>query len=121
MEVKKEQIVRGVANYMRNEVIKGISSNNFQFILYTIAASMEVNSETINKFLENPMVKVALVEKNGMYDIDKAKMVLEDTLKNSGGFTITIPSVKFILPEEQEIKFVSSDVATLCDYIRKAA
>ena len=120
MEINRDKLIQGVCNYVRNDILPVIQNNNLKFILATGLSSLEVNPDMANVLLENPLVKVALVEKNGMYDIAKAKEILKKTIKECGDFTITIPPIKFVLPEEQQMKFTSTDVDALFSYMERS-
>ena len=52
------------------------------------------------------IIAMALNEKDGMYDIDDAEDILESIMNKYGGFSITIPPIKFGIKNTDLKKFV---------------
>ena len=56
-------------------------------------------------------------DNNGVYDIEAISSALERTLDEYGDFTVKVPGIKFISPEEKELNFGISDIRALRKYI----
>lgn len=118
MKVTKQQIMDGLIRYIRTDVVDGVTNSNFKIMLHAAASALEVNDNAFGPIFDNPLFKIAFVEEGGMYDITQAEKILASTLDSSGGFTLEIPAVKFILPKAQELTFGADDIHKLCAYIR---
>lgn len=118
MKVKKQQIIDGIVKFIRNDIVEEVTNSNFKVILHAAAAAIETNTKMLDSVFENPIVKMALIEDEGSYDITQAEKILSNTLESSGGFTIEVPAIKFILPQSQELTFGADDVHKISAYIR---
>lgn len=118
MLVSKECIVTGLANYLSTEVNKVIVNPNFKFVMSAAIAAIQVNPSLSDAFFENPMIKSALKETDGEYDIDYAEQILTRTIKDCGQITLTIPGVPILMPQAQELTFRALDVEKLFTHIR---
>lgn len=119
MNVSKDKIVKGLLNYIRTDILSFVTDSHFKFILSAVTAALEVNPSLSDVFFNNPLVKVAFSESNGQYDINTAEKILSKAVNESGFISVTIPAIPLILPEEQELKFQSQDVANLFMRIRE--
>lgn len=72
---------------------------------------IEVKPELADKYLS------AMANENGMYDIELFESVMCRTMDEYGEFTVTIPAIKFLSPEQKELRFSGEDVRKLKDYI----
>lgn len=118
MLAHKESIVHGVSQYFSQEVSNVVSNGNLKFVLSAAIAAMDVNPKIADKFFCNEIVKSALHEEDGQYDIDYAEQILSKTIKECGQVTITIPAIPILLPQSQELTFRSNDVERLFRHIR---
>ena len=118
MQLSKDSIIKGLANYTASEVVGVISDSNLKFIITATIAAIQVNPKIADKFFNNEAVKYVLLENNGEYDIDYAEQILEKTVKECGEIKIEIPAIPFILPNSQELTFKSNDIEKLFKSIR---
>lgn len=117
MQVTKQQIVNGIVKYSKNEMIPKISDKAFKMIVSAVTTMIELHPEVITKYLDNTMVSAIFMESDGFYDVDMMDEILEKTLEEYGDFSIKIPGIKFISPEEKELNFAATDVKRLKAYI----
>lgn len=108
----KQQIICGVSEYARKEIMPTITDEQFKFIMSATLSAMEVNPSLADSFFENELVRTACS------DIQILEQILTKTLHECGKYTLVIPAIKFVLPHEQILKFSEDDVTTLFKYIR---
>lgn len=58
-----------------------------------------------------------MANENGMYDIELFESVICRTMDEYGEFVVTIPAIKFLSPEQKELRFNSDDIRKLKNYI----
>lgn len=117
MQVTKQQIVTGIVQYSKNEMIPKISDKAFKIIVTAAVTMLETNPEIITRFLDDPMISSLLMGKDGFYEVETFGDVLERTLEQYGDFPVKIPGIKFISPGEKELSFSASDISKLKTYI----
>lgn len=117
MQATKAQIITGAANFLRAEVIPHIPDVTFRGILEAGAAIVEMSPQIADKYFTMPIVTMALQEKDGMYDLDFAEAAVCKAMETHGNWTVTIPGIKFISPQEKTLTFTPNDVKTLKRYI----
>lgn len=121
MQVTKQQIVTGIVQYSKNEMIPKIADKPFKIIVSAAVTMLETNPEIITRFLDDPMISSLLMGNDGFYDVENFGEVLEKTLEQYGDFPVKIPGIKFISPEEKELSFSASDIKKLKSYITGGA
>ena len=117
MTVTKSQIVNGVVNYAKSEILTKISDKPIKMMLAAGISALEANPAIADNVFRNEIFSAILNENDGAYDIDVAFEIVEKTMDEYGGFPITIPAVKFISPNEKQLTFSSGDVKKLKQYI----
>ena len=117
MQVTKQQILNGAANYIRDEMIPHIPDKGFRVILDTVAAMVQMSPQSLDKLFENPMVAAILQEKDGFYDLDVLEGALVKATEAQGGLTLTVPKIPFLSKDEKELKFSANDIKALKRYI----
>lgn len=121
MRITKEDILRGLVNYVSSDVIEVISNNNLRFILSAAVSAVTVNPKLADNFFENSMIKYVLQGDDDCYDIDYAEQILTKTVKDVGELRVEVPSVPFILPQSQELIFHAKDIESMFKSIREEA
>lgn len=117
MQATKQHIVNGLVKYSKNEIIPKISDKAFKIIVSAATTMIEFHPEIITKYLDNEMISSILMENGGFYDIDMVVETLEKTLEEYGDFSLKIPGIKFISPEEKVLNFTAADIKKLKTYI----
>ena len=117
MTASKQDIVTGIINYAKTEVIEKIPDKALKMIIATAVSALEVNPSGIDALLANPFVASLINEKEGEYDLDQLFKIIEKTLTDYGDFPVRIPSIRFISPEEKELTFSLGDIRKLKEYI----
>lgn len=114
MGVSQEQIIKGVLRYTREKVVPSVDGSA-KLILSMGLGIVEAKPNKLNAIFEHPLIK----NDDGQYDIDLIETVLCKTAEDFGGFTITIPPIKFIAPEESILKFGADDIKQIISLIRE--
>lgn len=111
MEVSRGQLISGATRFARNEVINKIPDKNFKMVLSAGVNLLDVKPELADKYL------ATMANENGMYDIELFESVICRTMDEYGEFVVTIPAIKFLSPEQKELRFNSDDIRKLKNYI----
>lgn len=115
MGVSKEQIIKGILRYARETVIPKVDGS-FRLIFSMGLGIAEAKPEKLNAIFEHPLIKTD----DGLYDIDLIEEVICKTIDDYNGFTITIPPIALVSPEEKSLTFQSSDVKEIIKLIKGA-
>lgn len=118
----KEQIVKGFGEYIEKEVIYKMQDDKALQIMLTVAVTTVLaNQSIVDKIFENQTVKDVLkYEEEKGYDLDDLFDNIKESINKFGYFPIIIPPISklpFIKQAEKELKFHSSDVDKLKEYI----
>lgn len=70
-------------------------------------------------FFDNPMIESVIHEENGMYDIKDFTSMLKKVINEYGAYSVTIPRVPLLLPNEKIIKINSSDIDKIINYLNE--
>ena len=113
MKVNRNQIVAGIEQFVRNDVMSKITDRALNIVIETALVLLKRRPEKLDPFLHNDFFH----EDRGQYDLDEISEVLQDVLSRQGAFPVVIPAVPFISPTEKVLSFSADDVATLKRYI----
>lgn len=116
MEVTKDQIAKGLARFIQDDVIPNISDSGMQLVMGIAAGAIDTKPQILDKILENEMLS-ALAKSGEKYDLSVLKTAATNAINKYGTLSITIPGIKFISPNEKEIQFNSDDIKRLVDRI----
>lgn len=116
MEVTKEQIARGAARFIKEDMIPHISDSGMQLILGITAGAMETKPAILDKLLDNEML-AAVAKSGNNYDLGTIKNVASAAIEKYGKLSITIPGIKFISPDDKVLQFGAEDVRRLVERI----
>ena len=117
MQVSKDKIGKGIVKYIRTDMIPNVPDKSMQMILDGAAMFIERKPDILDPYIKSGVIAMALGEKNGMYDLDGAEEILTNLMNKYGGFTITIPPIKFLMPEAKVMNFTADDIRKLKQYI----
>lgn len=116
MEVTRSQIAKGVARFIRDDMIPHINDSGMQLILGVTAGALDTKPQLLDKLLENEML-VAVAKSGENYDLSVLQKAATAAIDKYGKLSITIPGIKFISPEEKVLQFGSDDVRRLIEKI----
>ena len=123
MRVTKDQIIKGVTQYIENDVIPQISDDRvFQIILDIIVQAIRTNPKFADAIFENNAVKIFLsCNEDGTYEIEGPFSMISGSVKKYGPFPVVIPPIRYISPAEKTLSFTESDIAELKRSIERSA
>jgi len=119
--VTKHDIINGVIRFIETDMAKASGATTSKLIVLLAKNVLKKNEDVVDSFLENPIAKTLLIEKDGMYDLSTLMSVLKDTANEMGCISLSIPKVPFLLPEGDEIRLSVADINTINDYINDEA
>ena len=117
MQVTKQQILNGTANYIREEMISRIPDKGFRVILEALAAIVQMAPQSIESFFENPMLATVMQEKEGLYDLSILESALTKATEAHGGLTISVPKIPLLTKDEKELTFSANDIKSIIRHI----
>lgn len=113
MQVTRQQILNGAANYIRSEMIPHIPDKSFRVILETLAAMVQMSPKAVDSFFENPMLSAVLQEKDGFYDLDIVESALVKATETYGGLELNVPKIPLLTKDEKTLTFSANDIRAL--------
>lgn len=116
MEVTKEQIAKGIAAFISEDMIPSVSDTGMQLVLGIAAGAVSAKPQLLDKILENEMLAAVAKTGNG-YDLGVLKNAATTAVDKYGKLTVTIPGIKFISPEDKLFQFGSDDIRRLINRI----
>jgi len=123
MRVTREQIVKGVADYIENDVIPQMKEDRaIQIILDVAVKSVRANTKLTNMVFENKTVKAFLeCGEDGTYEIGEVFDRMADGVRKFGPFPVVIPPVPLISPTEKTLSFTEGDITEIKRRIERSA
>lgn len=118
MDVTKEQIIKGVIQFAKADVIAKVPDKPFRMGLSAAVYLLELKPKIADIVLEHPVARM-ISNENGTYDLELLCEVAEKTIKEYGDFSITIKG-NSLAPEKRELKFVVEDVEKIKAHIERA-
>ena len=112
MRVTKNQIVRGVTDYVRDEILPKMGDSKALQIIASVAVNAAAASEkTADAIFKNEMV-LALLDDNGSgtYEISGLADAMRKAIETYGALPVQIPPIPFIAPREITLRLDASDV-----------
>lgn len=113
MNITKDQIIKGVVNYAKNEVVNNIPNKSVRMGVAAAVKALELVPSVADSVFNNALVSAFLHEENGTYNLDDVYTVLTATMEEYGDFPLVLPFVKV------PILFNSRDVRSLKEYIER--
>lgn len=115
MRITKEQLVKGFAQYLENDVIPQMSDDKaIQILLDFLIGCIQSNPQMADMILENNTVKMfCKCNEEGTYEVEEIFSRFFDSVKKYGYFPIVIPPIRFVSPKEKTLSFTESDIAEL--------
>lgn len=114
----KERMIEMLCDYAESEIIPGIRDINTKMVADMLIGNIRRNHKAADVLLGNPVFAMFIApDENGEYDIDNIINSLEHSTQKYGPLSITLPKVKFLLPEEQVLKFGAGDFSSMRNYM----
>lgn len=123
MRVTKAQIVRGLSDYIQQELFPKMEDDRALKILFSVFVNaIKANGALIDKWLDNGMVR-ALIDDDGTghYNIEPLMDALRVSVEEYGAFPVTVPPIPLISPREITLKLGPADIASIHQQIVTSA
>lgn len=118
MQVTKKHIVNGVTKFIENTLIPEVYNGQARFVLSMMKDTIKKKPDTVDAFLDNPIISSSITESDGMYEIGHFVDTMRGILEDCECYPITIPGVPLFSPDEKVIKITASDFEKLVNDIR---
>ena len=112
MRVSREQLVRGVSEYVRSEILPKMDGNKAMQIILSIGVNAALaNGKTVNAMLDNSVVKALLEDDgSGTYEIGTVAEAMHTAIEEYGSFPVRIPAIPLVSPSEITLSLNGNDI-----------
>ena len=118
MQVTKKHIIDGVARFINDTLIPETYDGQLRFVLSMMKDTIKKKPETVDAFLENPVISSSITEDDGMYEIGHFVDTMRSILEECECYPITVPEVPLFSPQRKVMKITASDLETLVNDIK---
>ena len=122
MKATKSQIVSGVTEYLKAEILPKMDGQKALQIVATVAINAAAaNSRMIDAVFANDFVKAALADDgSGLYDIGSVGDALKSAMDDYGNLPVHLPPIPLISPNEITLTLGVADVDAIMRRIENA-
>lgn len=121
MTVTRNQLARGAADYVINEVASHVPDTGMRIAASALAYSLKNNPAILDRVLTGPAISMLLIpDESGAYDVAQALNSVRDAMSKYGNLTLTIPPIPLISKGEKTLSFSAPDVDKLLQYIERS-
>lgn len=118
MTVTREQVLRGLAEYITREVVPTISDIPIKLAAGALVYRLHNATGSIApQIFDNPAVKFILAESADGIDLDASLNGVMSSLQSYGNLVLTIPPIPLMSKQEHTLTFTSQDIDKLKQYI----
>ena len=118
MQVTKKHIIDGVTKFINDTLIPETYDGQLRFVLSMMKDTIKKKPETVDAFLENPVISSSITEDDGMYEIGHFVDTMRSILEECECYPITVPEVPLFSPQRKVMKITASDFETLVNDIK---
>jgi hypothetical protein len=115
MRVSRNQIIKGVADYIKNDLIPTMQNDRAVQIIFTIAVNAAMaNSKLTDSIFDNEIVRAMLDDDgSGTYEISGIVDSMQAAIQQYGSFPVQIPAIPLVSPREITVKLTADDVSAM--------
>ena len=115
MRVSRNQIIKGVADYIKNDLIPTMQNDRAVQIIFTIAVNAAMaNSKLTDTIFDNEIVRAMLDDDgSGTYEISGIVDSMQAAIQQYGSFPVQIPAIPLVSPREITVKLTADDVSAM--------
>lgn len=112
MRVTKNQIVKGVTDYVQNEILPKMENDRAVQIILSIAANAALaNGKMVDTVFSNDIVRSMLDDDgSGTYEINGIADAMIAAVQKYGSFPVRIPAIPLVSPREITLSLNANDV-----------
>lgn len=115
--VSKKEIADAVAKFINKDLVHSIDDKQLKFVLHLIRQTLRENPDSLDSFMESPMIEAVIYEENGMYELNGFITMLKKILNEYESYPIAIPKVPLLLPHEKVIRITAEDIDKILNYL----
>ena len=122
MRVTKSQIVRGVTDYIKSEILPKMNEDKAMQIAASIVINAAARNERMISSVMNHEIVRALLDDDGSgtYEIDGLADAMRDAVEQYGAFPVKVPPIPFISSHEITLRLNDEDVDAMRRRIESA-
>lgn len=119
MRVTKSQIVNGLTEFVKTDILPKLDGDKAMQIIGTVALhAAAANQHLLDVVFGNSMVRALLSEDgSGSYEIGGLINAMKAAIEQYGYFPVTIPAIPLLSPHEITVRLNASDVDDMRMYI----
>ena len=112
MRVSKTQIVQGITDYIKNDILPKMENDRAVQIILAIAVNAAAaNSSMIESIFDNEIILKMLDDNgSGTYDVGSLADAMKSAINQYGSFPVNIPSIPLVSPREITLNLNAEDV-----------
>ena len=115
MRVTRNQIINGIAAYIREEILPKMADDRALAILASVAVNaIKANDKLIDKYMSNDIVR-ALIDDDGSghYDIARLMDWIKTSVEQYGAFPVIVPPIPLVSPREITLRLGPADISAI--------
>ena len=115
MRVNKSQIVHGVTDYIKSDILPQlVGARSMQIIVSVGANALAANHKLVDALFSNQIVQALLDDDgSGTYDLSGLADAMAKSIQEFGSFPIKVPAIPLISPAEFTLSLTAEDVAAM--------
>ena len=122
MRVTKNQIIRGISDYIKSEILPKMGDDKAVQIIGTIAVNTAAaNDRLLDSIFENEIVRALLEEDgSGTYEIGGLADAMRGAMDQYGSLSVAVPSIPFLTKGGITLRLNADDVDAMRRSIENA-
>lgn len=122
MRVSRNQIVKGVTDYIQVELLPKMDNDRAVQIILSIAVNAATaNSKLVDSIFDNDIVRSMLDDDGtGTYEINGLADAMRAAVQQYGSFPVRIPAIPLVSPREITLVLNASDVDAMRTRVENA-
>ena len=122
MRVSRTQIIKGVRDYIQNDIIPKMDNDRaIQIILSIAVNAVMANNKLVDSLFSNDIVRSMLDDDGGgTYDIAGVADAMKKAVDQYGSFPVSIPAIPLVSPNEITLRLNADDIDAMRKRIENA-
>ena len=122
MRVTKSQIIKGITEYIQQELLPKMENDRALKILFSVAVNaITANGRIVDTWLNNDIIRLLMDDDgSGSYDIGRLMDWIRMSIEEYGAFPVSIPPIPLISPREITLRLNTSDIDSIQRQIEDA-
>lgn len=122
MRVSRTQIVKGVSDYIQNDILPKMDNDRAVQIIMSIAVNaVAANNKLVDSLFANDVVRSMLDDDgSGTYEIAGVADAMRKAIDQYGSFPVNIPAIPLVSPHEITLRLNADDIEAMKHRIESA-